>query len=187
MDKLKCMLVGFLYCLISVGCTSTPRSTSFTQDDIDTMAIEMGESLRASDFLKERSPNSEPVVIALARVQNLTRNIVPRGQQWFIVEKLKDNSALQEIGRDHGVSFVIPAENLRIMLESGEMEYENAFSGRRPTHRLDGTLRSARVDSGLDQTEAYLCEFRLMDLSSGEESWTDSFNFKRVKRGQQYD
>lgn len=73
-------------CLMSVfgcvGCAVTrERSTRLTTEDVKEMAEQMASSMASSDFLRERSPESERMVVALDHVENLSSDVVPVSEQ----------------------------------------------------------------------------------------------------------
>ena len=80
--------------------TSMGATTKMTLDDVNDMTQEMGVSLRSSNFLRDRTSESPRVLVAVDRAQNLTRDVIPLGEQWMIMQRIKDSAALQQIGRE---------------------------------------------------------------------------------------
>lgn len=170
-----------------VGCGVSGTSTHLTLDDINVMTSEMGQSLRASAFLSDRDARSPEALVAIDRAENRTRDIIPVGEQWAIMERVKDSSALQELGRDKNLAFVIPAEHFREGVARGAYDIDEIYTDRRPTHQLSGSLLTVTRSGGVDRTDLYVCEFRLVNLENGAVEWSDTFEFKRAARGKGYD
>jgi len=88
--------------------------------------------------------------------------------------------------RLRNVVFVIPAEHLRGSVSANEFDREYA-SGRKPTHELEATFRSATRAAGRDRTDFYQCEMRITSLDTREVAWTDMVEFKKAAFGKAYD
>jgi hypothetical protein len=173
--------------LTLAGCASTgPKSTVLTASDLDTTTAVMAQKLSDSRLLAERTPDSPKMTIAISKVQNLTSDIITEGEQWSLMEKVRGSLPIVELGKQKNLTFVIPAEHLRSAQAKGTLPTDFA-SGRKPTHEMDATFRSATRSGGLDRTDAYLVEYRITDLASGELVWDETFEFKRVARGLSYD
>lgn len=174
------------------GCVSArPRSSTLTTEDLVVTTNEMAAQLSASEFLGARTAESEPIVIAIDKVQNLTSDIIPEGQQWWMMAAVRDRLNVNALRRERNVRFVIPAAHLRAGMERGNLE--DGVASRAPTHQMSATFHSAtRTSRGTRggpaaRTDAYLCEYRITDLSTGELKWTGEFEFKREAFGRAYD
>ena len=181
------VLVAACSTLPLAGCASPgPKSTVLTASDLDTTTAVMAQKLSDSRLLAERNSESPKMVIAISKVQNLTSDIITEGEQWSLMEKVRGSLPIVQLGQQKNVTFVIPAEHLRSAQAKGTLPSDFA-SGRKPTHEMDATFRSATRSGGLDRTDAYLVEYRITDLASGELVWDETFEFKRVARGLSYD
>lgn len=170
------------------GCAMTQsRSTRLTTDDVKEMAVQLAASLASSDFLRERSPSSDRMVIAMDNVQNLSSDLVPVSEQWYLMERIRASTPLASLGSQRNIAFVIPADNLRQLKDRVGAEAALAGAGRAPTHAMRGVLRSVTRAAGLDRTDLYSFETRVIDLGSGAVLWSDSFELKRAAVGKQYD
>jgi hypothetical protein len=178
-----CSLLS-VFCLAS--CSAPPRTTVLTTGDLDTTATEMAAKLSASKFLADRTPDSPRMVVAISKVENLSSDIITEGEQWMLMNKVRDSLPIVELGKQRNLAFVIPAEHLKAGQARGTLDAEFA-KGRKPTHTMDATFRSATRSQGQDRTEAYLVEYRITELASGELVWDESFEFKRVAKGLSYD
>ncbi|MBX3382916.1 MAG: hypothetical protein KF864_05345 [Phycisphaeraceae bacterium] len=173
--------------LTATGCAPPPkRSTRLTADDLAFTAGELAARLGASGVLRDRGADEPPMVIAINRVENLTTDIIPAGEQWYVMARVRDAQPIRDLRERHNVSFVIPQEQLRRAREVGTLP-ENFADARNPTHEMSATFRSARRVAGLDRTDGYLCDLRLTSLATGEVVFTDTVEFKRAAFGRAYD
>lgn len=167
------------------ACASRPaQTTTLTVDDLEVTTTEMAAQLQDSDFLKDRGPESERISVAIQKVENLTSDIIPEREQWWMMQRVRDSAAMVALGRQKNLVFVIPAERLRGASPPAEDGYA---SERTVTHEMTATFRSATRAAGKDRTEAYLCEYRITALNSGELVWSGLVEFKRAAFGSSYD
>ncbi|MBS0195966.1 MAG: hypothetical protein JSR77_04335 [Planctomycetes bacterium] len=171
---------------VFIGACAGPQTTSLRADDLSVTANDMAEKLKESDVMRGRGPTSPPMVIAINKVENLTTDLIPASEQWYMIAKVRDSLPIVAMRGQMQVYFVIPAEHLREGQERGNLPAD--FAGQRnPTHELTATFRSARRAKGVDQTDAYECEYRLTNIATGELEWADAFGFKRFAAGKSYD
>jgi hypothetical protein len=179
-----------LACLALVllaSCASQPvRSTRLTDADLDEMSGELASKLRTSDWLATRAADSPRAVITWDKVENLTNDLLSRGEQWAMMTKVRDGAGLVQLSRDKNLAVVLPAQFLEEGRERGAFEPEFAVY-RAPTHRLDATLRSATRADGRDRTDLYLCDVRVTDLATGAVEFTDTVTIKRAAVGLSFD
>lgn len=170
------------------GCASAPggrSSTRLTADDLHEIASQMASRLRASEFLAGRGPDSEPMTIAIQRLTNLSSDVIPVGEQWWLMERVRAALPIVALGRERAIAFVIPAERAADLRMAG---HEPAIlSERAPTHTMDAVFRSVTRSGGDHRTDLYMCEYRITDLATGELAWADSFEFKRAAFGRSWD
>lgn len=170
-----------------VACASTQKTTRLTTDDVKELAVQMAASLAQSDLLKERSPASERIVVAMDKVENLSSDVVPVSEQWYLMEGIRASSPIDALRAQRNVVFVIPAAQLQQLKDRVGAEAALAGAGRDPSHAMRGVLRSVTRTAGVDRTDLYSFETRLIDLGSGDVVWSDSFEIKRAAVGKQYD
>lgn len=171
-----------LLALAAPGC-GAPRSTALTTDDLRATATQMAAKLSESAFLAGRTPDSPRMVIAIDKVQNLTSDLIPEAQQWYLMARVRASQPVAALSAQRNIAFVIPAERLAAA-RAIDPDYAR---DRAPTHAMSATFRSATRAAALDRTDAYLCDFRITDLATGELAWTDIVEFKRAARGLSYD
>lgn len=168
------------------GCASTPRRSTLTVEDFEETTRVMADRLRGSDLLAARTGESPRMVIAIAKVQNLTSDLIPESQQWYLMKRVQGSLPIGTLSRERNVAFVIPREQLDAALAANSLD-AGTGAARRPTHEMTATFHSATRDAGKDRTDAYLVEYRITDLATGELKWTETFEFKREAVGRAYD
>jgi hypothetical protein len=168
------------------GCASTqPQSTRLTADDLETITIEMAEKLRGSAFLRDRTPESPRIIVAIQKVENLSTDLISDSERWYLMERVASSTPIMALRQDRNIGFVLPAEKVQRTREvTGDSEFAK---GRAPTHEMAATLRTVTRAAGVDRTELYACEYRITTIATGEVAWTDSFEFKRAAVGKAYD
>ncbi len=167
------------------ACSSPPRSTLLSADDLHAMTSEMAADLQMGLFA-DRGPDSPPMRIAIHKVENLTSDIIPENQRWAIMARVRDAQPIIVLSREKNVRFVIPAEFLRESRQRADSEPEFA-ANRNPTHTMTATFRSLTRTAGRHRTDVYSCEFRMTELSSGAIVWVGMFEFKKAAVGKSYD
>jgi hypothetical protein len=180
------VVVICLAMLLGACAAGTPRDTRLTARDIDDMAAAMASKLEVSSVLAGRDASSEVMVVAMNRVENLTDDVIPRGEQWAIMVKVRDNADMVRVGRERGVKMVIPKEFLVEGMDRGTLE-EGFGRERQPTHAMGATIQNATRSGAKARTDVYVCEFRMTKLASGEIVWTDVFELKRQAFGLSFD
>lgn len=170
--------------MVAGGCgAAMAQTTALTVDDFQVMASELAARLASSQWLRERGNESSVAVVTIARVENLTNDLMSQGEQWYVITRVRDSMPISRLRVERNLAFVMPAERASL-LETGEGE---AMRLRAPTHEMTATFRSARRMAALNSTEGYTCEFRITDLTTGEVVFVDSVGFKRVAYGRSYD
>lgn len=169
------------------GCAGSPaRSTRLTDTDLTEFSHEMALRLRESDWMRERDERSQRMVVTINKVENLTTDLLSRGEQWAFVARVRSAEALVGLGRQKNFAVVMPVEHLQEGKDRGNLP-EDFAANRAPTHEMSATLRSATRSGGGQRTDVYLCEFRATRLADGVLEWTDTFEIKRAAVGLSYD
>jgi hypothetical protein len=185
-DLLLTVLVGLSLVAIGVAGCAAPKSTQITSGDMEETTAAMAQKLSGSRFLADRTPESPRMVIAIAKVENLSSDLIPEGEQWLLMERVKGSLPIVDLGKKKNLAFVIPAEHLRAARAAGTLPEEYG-ANRKPTHEMTATFLSGTRIKGLDRTDAYLVEYRITDLTTGTLEWNETFEFKRVAAGRAYD
>ena len=172
--------------LVLTACTGPDRTTRAGVEDYQAMGVAMGESLASSEALTSRTSDSEPWVISIDRVTNLTSDVMTRSEQWAIVEKVRNALPLQTLWEQRRVRLVLPPERRRSVRETAELvDPANVAAG--VTHVMTATFYSTTRAVEDRRSELYLCKFELIDLRSGEPVWEDTFEYKRAASGRIWD
>jgi hypothetical protein len=180
------------------GCTGG-GSTRLTTADMQSMAREVSAKLTASDFMRGRDASSERMQIALTRPENLTDDVMPHRELWFLMAMVRADADLIELGRQKNFIVIIPADSLADMRESTSpttpLREGSAFFLRDASHTMHATLRNATRTStevasraaDFARSDVYLIDFRLQAVATGELLWTDSVELKRQALGRSFD
>lgn len=184
-----CRLVAGLVLVAWLGsasCASTPRTSRLQVEDIQEMSAEMAASLNAR--FNERDSASEPWVVSIEKVQNLSDDILTVGEQWYPMVKLTRAQPTQELWDRRRIMLVIPPERWEQLRRQSPEEFDVRFGAeRRPTHVVTATLRSALRAGGKARTDLYYAEFSMIDLATGRPVWNDRFELKRQALGAVWD
>lgn len=175
-----------LLLLVSLGCKTQQTSRIAVEDYLE-MSAAMAQSLRQSDAFAQRSADSEAWVVSFDKVLNLSSEIMPQGEQWYVVASIRAAQPINSLWNDKRVAFVIPAQYA--IDQRGTLNAERADKGfgteRGVTHTITSTFRSVtRIgEDGNGRTDVYACEFQMLDLNANESVWIDVFEFKRTATG----
>jgi len=173
------------FALLPGACNRESKSTRLAADDFSVMSSEMAARLRASYFLAHRGPGSPPITVAVSKVDHLTTDLISDGEKWYLMDSVVSSEAMRAMEQEKNIRFVIPAERLA-SLRRRVPEASEAGAERRPTHAMTALIRSVTRSAGRDRTDLYSCEFRITQLSDGEQVWSDRFEFKRTAFGRAY-
>ncbi|MFA9476823.1 hypothetical protein ACERK3_00820 [Phycisphaerales bacterium AB-hyl4] len=180
-----------LLALLLSACATPQQSTRMTVDDFDAMAAEMAASLADSEALAQRSPDSEPWVISIERVLNLTSDVMTQSEQWSIIARLRSSTPLRSLADDKNVRFVMAPDRVVALREElvAEGEQGEAFGSERltPTHTMTATFRSMTRAHTTGRTELYYCEFEILEHATSVPVWIDRFEYKREAHGHIWD
>jgi len=173
------------------GCASKPvgESTRMTIADIEAMAESMAQSLLSNQSLLERGPTSDPWIVSMDKVLNLSDDVMTQNEQWSIMAQVRGATAIQALSDEKAVRFVIPPERV-IELRNSPYgpDFDDGFANdRQVTHTMTATFRSVTRAQAKVRSDLYYCEFDLLNLTTGEPVWSDRFEFKRQAKGHVWD
>lgn len=179
-------------CLLTLpGCATTaPQSSRMTTEDFTEMGEAMAQSLARSSALRDRTPQSEPWVISIDRVQNLTKDIITESERWYVIQRLRSSLPIRAMSQQKNITFVMPKERLDALRNNPKIdvgEDPNYGSQRAPTHQMTGKFIGSERANATQRTDSYFCEFEIMNLASGVPEWTDKFEYKRDAIGHVWD
>ena len=175
---------------LSLGaCSSAGASTALTADDFYVTTNEMVAKLASSEFLAARDATSEPVVIVINKVENLTSDIIPVPEQWALMWRVQSAMPLMALRKTKNVSFMIPPERMKMVAQKRAQGGEAPLPTVSPTHEMAATFRSTtrrNMKAGQpanQRMEWYGLEYRIESLNTRELVWLELFQFKRLANG----
>lgn len=189
--------------VVTMGCASGPvgQSTRLNIDDFDAMTEAMAQSLLSSDALAGRGADSEPWVVSIDKVLNLSDDVMTVNEQWSIMMQVRGAVPIRALWDEKALRFVLPAERVVEMrgstntppdtspdMSPDTADFAEGFGNqRRVTHTMTATFRSVTRAQAKTRSDLYYCQFDLVDLTTGEPVWSDRFEFKRQARGHMWD
>jgi PBP1b-binding outer membrane lipoprotein LpoB len=164
-------------CSIALAACSAPQinNTRLASSDVVTMTDQMTQSLMARKNVGSRTPGSTPWIVTMDRVINKSNDIIPDGEKWAFVNRLRAQLAQSPAMRERNIQFVVPpaqANELNAREQAGTMRAK-------PTHALTATFYSITNASRGGRSDAYLCAFQLVDLKDDTIVWEDKYEVKR--------
>ena len=162
------------------------ESTAITVDDMQEITAQIADKLRASDFLAARTPESPPLTITINKVLNYTSDVIRDSDRWYLMYRVIDSFSIKTLSKEKNISLVIPAERLKELRAKVGTGDGPVGEGRKPTHVMEATFRSATFMAGANRTDAYYCQYSIVDIATGETAWSDKFEFKRAAVGRAY-
>ncbi len=172
---------------VAVGCTAAPKSTRLTADDFAVTEAKMRDDLAQSDFLRERSPDSPPMIIVVDRVENLTSDVIPLAEQWMAVYRVIDALPIRELRETKNIRIILPRQRYEMLADKGLALAPDG--GLKATHLMYAEFRSSsratRSEGQLTdrRMEHYLLTYRITDTVGREIGWASNFEFRRIARG----
>lgn len=184
-----------------------PQTSRLTTQDFQDFSAELAQKLRDSDFLADRTAESPVIRVALSKVENLTTDLLSEGEKWYVVQRAFDSNTMDALRRDKAIRFVIAVEDAHKLAQAqasaGAAVMCTGFEvgpqpeaqpgtqpesqpGRNPTHTATAMLRSVTRTAGIDRTDLYDLELRIVELASGQIVWSDHAAIKRVAVGKAY-
>jgi len=173
-------------CCVLTGCAA-PQSTRLTVGDLNYVVAEIDGQLADSDFITERTTDSEPARVMINKVLNLTGDVITPAEQWMLMARVRDRLARSATLRRKNVTFQIEPEQHDLVRDSG-------FDGDLgptdpPTHVMSAVFRSStrsavdRQDLTDRRLDYYFLEYRMVRVFDNQLVWTGQVEFKREALG----
>lgn len=186
----RCVAAGLTACGMttlpfSAGCASAPRageSTRLLTQDFRAVVTEMSQKLASSDWLRDRTRDSSPIIITVRSIENLSSDLISEGERWYQMERVCDALSESAALRERAITMVVPVERRRRMAEEGAASGMRAGSAR-ATHEMTAQILSTRRRSGDMREEFYFWRYTVNEIASGEVVWSGSFEMERAARG----
>lgn len=179
-------VAAMVVCVLACGCSSGPRSTRLQEDDFVAITDAMAESLATSDFLKGRTSHSPEIVLTLQKILNLSTDLIPEGERWYLIERVFDSVPIQTLRRDKNIRVIRPADHVKAGKDKG-LFIQTGDVVAMPTHVLTATFRTITRSGGNSRTEVYGCQYEIVQLTTGDVVWSEMFEFKRQAFGRSWD
>ena len=168
------------------GCASGGGTTRLRVEDFEEVTASMAADLREASFLAEQDPASEPWTISIEKAINVSSDVIPEAERWYLVQKVRSGLPMLDLAREKNLTFVIPAETWRRVM--GGVDGDAPPSpDREPTHQMRAEFRSITRTAGLARTDAYVVFYAISDLRTGLEVWNGEYVFKRAAHGRAWD
>jgi hypothetical protein len=166
--------------VVSLASCAAPRinTTMLSTDDYLVMTDRMARELAAHPVMRERTSASEPWVFSLDRVENRTEHLMSDSERWSTMARFRALLSQSLLANERNVRFVLPPEQWSRY--AGEDWRSQANPRVTPTHVLRAVFRTDTQSAMAYRTDAYLCEFQLTDLRSGEIVWSGAYQTKRA-------
>ncbi len=163
------------------------RTTFLGSVDLIDMTDRMAESLARDPQLGRRTPDDEAWVISVYRVINHTNQIIPEREKWLYLARLRAQLARSDLAARRRLIWVIPPERWPIVAAELGVSVEPFGLRLDPTHQLTAEFHALTNTSGAGRSDAYLCNYQLVDLRIGSLVWEDAWEVKRAVSGLTYD
>ena|SRR5436190_5705699 len=174
--------------LFLAGCGAPKANTTFLQSvDLVNMTDRMAESFAHDDIIGRRTPSDDPWVISIFRVVNHTNQVIPDREKWLYIARLRALLAQSNLAAQRHIIWIIPPERWPMVAEELGVSKEPYGLRMNPTHQLTADFLALTNTSGKGRSDAYLCDYQLLDLRSGQIVWEDKWEVKRAISGKTYD
>ena len=151
------------------------------------MTDRMAQSFAGDEVIGKRSAGDEPWVISVYRIVNHTNQIIPDREKWLYTARLRAMLAQSDFADKRSIIWVIPPERWPIIAEELGVSEEPYGLRMNPTHQLTAEFHALTNTSGLGRSDAYFCDYQLLDLQTGTMIWEDAWEVKRHASGLTYD
>jgi hypothetical protein len=175
---------------LSTGCATTPpqvHTTFLRSIDLVDMTDRMARSLAGDEVISKRSANDKPWVISVYRVINHTNQIITDREKWLYTARLRAMLTQSDFAAKRSIIWVIPPERWPMVAEELGVSEEPYGLRMNPTHQLTAEFHALTNTSAQGRSDAYFCDYQLLDLQTGTMIWDDAWEVKRHASGLTYD
>lgn len=183
--------------LTGAGCAGGPAAvrTTFLQSvDLIEMTDRMAASLAGAAAITARvgpdgtaAPDTERWVVSMERISNRTNQLIPDGEKWLYVARLRALLATADLSERANLVWVMPPERWTEVATELDDPREPRELRTPPTHQLTGTFLALTTTSGAGRSDTTVCSYQLVDLGTGALVWEGSWEVKRAVSGRTYD
>jgi len=171
------------------GCGGPPRvRTTFLRSvDLIDVTDRMAQSFAGDEVIGARNPADGPWIISIHRVVNHTNQIIPDREKWLYIGRLRARLAQSELTAQRSIIWIIPPERWPIVAQELDVPEEPYGLRMNPTHLLTAEFHALTNTSGRGRSDAYVCDYQLLNLDTGAIVWEDAWEVKRAVGGLTYD
>jgi hypothetical protein len=171
------------------GCGTPPAAnTTFLRSvDLVDMTEQMSRSFAHDPRVSSRTIDDPEWVVSINRVANQTNQIIPDNEKWAYVGRLRAKLAESDLSRERSIVWVVPPERWPLIAKELGEANQPVELRRPPTHVLTAEFHALTNTSGRGRSDAYVCDYQLVDLSTGSMAWEDAWEVKRAVSGKTYD
>lgn len=182
---MRMMRIALLTMLaMSAAACSAPRvdNTRLASSDLVVMTDQMAASLAKA--LPEPPSAGPGWIVTLDRVVNRTNDIIPDGEKWAFMARLRAQLAQTPDLKSRGVQFILPAAQ---RAQLNERQSNSPADLHPPTHALTATFYALTTAGRQSRTDTYLCAFQLLELGTDRILWEDKYEIKKAVLRNSYD
>jgi len=177
-----------VHAVLLVGCAPPKAHTTFLRSvDLIEMTDQMATSFASDEIIGSRTPGDEPWIVSIRQIENHTNQIIPNREKWLYVARLRAQLAQARLSEQHNLIWIIPPERWAEVSEEIREPNEPEHLRMDPTHLLTAEFHTLTTTSGRGRSDAYLCDYQLIDLQTARVIWEDKWEVKRVAVGRTYD
>jgi hypothetical protein len=174
--------------LFLTACGAPKAKTTFLESvDLINMTDHMAQSFAKDDVIGRRAATDPPWVISIERVTNHTNQLIPDREKWLYIGRLRAVLGEADFSKARSIVWVIPPERWPIIARELPDAKEPYGLRMKPTHLLTAEFAALTNTSGRGRSDAYLCDYQLIDLSTSKIEWEDKWEVKRAVSGKTYD
>ena len=181
--------LSILISALLAGCGGAPKAKTTFLNSVDLVAMtdRMAQSFATDEVIGRRAATDQPWVISIFRVTNHTNQIIRDSEKWLYVARLRSMLAQSNIAKERSIIWVMPPERWKMVSEELGVSEEPYGLRMNPTHQLTAEFHALTNTSAKGRTDMYVCDYQLLDLSSGAIVWEGSYEVKRAISGKTYD
>lgn len=173
--------------LSSCGGPPAPRTTFLNSVDLVAMTDRMAQSFVTDQRIGARTADDAPWVISIFRIANHTNQVIRDGEKWLYVARLRALLAQSDVGRERNIVWVMPPERWQMVADELGASEEPYGLRMNPTHQLTAEFHALTNTSAKGRSDAYVCDYQLVNLASGTIVWEGQHEVKRSISGKTYD
>jgi len=166
---------SIVFFILAASCSSSPKTTRLKDIDLLETTDVMSGSLKSSLFFVECANSKLPIRLSYQKAENQSSDMLRPAEQWMFVERVLDSAMIQTLKDSYDITTIRAAEKI------------NRSTNRDVTHLMTAVVTTVTRDEYKDRTDAYRCQYEIINLQTGELVWSDGYEIKRVASGLSWD